>query len=391
MRLRDEPLTPEAEEELEAIDRMLGGEPGEPGELATLLADLRAERPEADEGWRRELDRRIGDVGRSRIASLRGRLRRPSGWLAPAGALATTLLVVAIGVATLTDEGGDQLALEGGGEAPATSEAPPTSGLSAPDGDRATDDAGEAVPPADIETPRRSLDRGDRLAPRRERRVQDRSSSLTLVTDTRKVRELSDEAIAISRSAGGIVVSSQLTEQGERAGADLQLSIPTRELDPTLDRLTGLATVRSFSEASLDITRPFVSARDRLEDARAERRSLLRALGNASTDAEAEAIRRQLRDARREISRAEARFERVARQARLSDVSLRIEGSPGGDDDGEWSLADAAADALAALRTIAGVLLVAAAILVPLVLLGAAAAAIVMLIRRRRRDRTLGD
>ncbi len=144
------------------------------------------------------------------------------------------------------------------------------------------------------------------------------------------MRDVSDQAIQITESAGGVVLSSQLSETEQRSTASLELSIPTRELDPTLDRLTDLATVETLNEAAVDITRPFVSAQDDLRDARAERRQLLRALGNASTEAEADALREQLRDARRRISRAEAAFDNIARRARTSQISMTIEGTPGG-------------------------------------------------------------
>ncbi len=128
-------------------------------------------------------------------------------------------------------------------------------------------------------------------APGQEKRQQDRSAYLSLKTDTSKVREVSDEAIQITESVGGVVLSSDLSEQRDRATASLELSIPTRELDSTLDRLTDLATVASLNEASVDITKPFVSAQDALKDARAERKQLLQALAEADTETEADAIR----------------------------------------------------------------------------------------------------
>jgi hypothetical protein len=214
---------------------------------------------------------------------------------------------------------------------------------------------------------------------------------IALKTDTNKVRDVSDQAVQITESSGGVVRSSNLTEERTMAVAVLELSIPTRELDSVLDQLTDLATVKSLNEGQIDITRPFVSAHDRLADARAARTELLTALGNAPRDEEVEAIRGQLKDARREISRAEAAFDKVARRARTSQVSLRVEGTPGGDDDGSWSLGDAADDALGALKTVAGVLLIAAAILAPIGILVALIALIALRLRSRRRERALDD
>jgi len=246
-------------------------------------------------------------------------------------------------------------------------------------GGRAADEATVAPP-----TPG-----ADRTAPGEIKRRQDRNAFLALKTGTEEVREVSDQAIQITESAGGVVLSSSLSEAEMRSTASLELSVPTRELDPTLDRLTDLATVETLNEAAVDITRPFVSARDELRDARAERRQLLRALGNAST--EAEALRKQLRDARRQISQAEAAFDNIARRARTSRISVTIEGTPGGAGEGEWTLGDAADDALSVLKAVAGVFLISAAILAPLAILAAVAHAVAHAVRSRRRNRALDE
>jgi hypothetical protein len=238
------------------------------------------------------------------------------------------------------------------------------------------------------------LDGGGELAPGRNKRLQDRSAYLRLKTDTDEVREVNDEAIQITESVGGIVKSSQLSETEQTASASLELAIPTRDLDATLDRLTDLATVASLDEAADDITKPFVSAQDNLEDAQAEREQLLEALADADTEAEADSIRAQLDIVRTEISQAEAEYENIARRARMADVSLQIEGTIGGDegtDDGSWGLGDAADDALSALKTVAGVMLVGAAIVVPILALVALIVWLAVLSRRRSRERALDE
>ena len=398
-----ESLDPEIERQLGAVDRALAGEPVDPdlADLATLAADLRAERASPPEQWALEMDAKAGaGFGSSRLRSLRRLLpEQPRRILLPAGAVATLLVAIGVGVGTLGGGTTDDAALSGDSVAeplskPATPEiveqgAQSSSELVAPDGaaqglnrGSGTDSgvAGSSGP-----DPRAG---GERTAPGKSKRQQDRSAFLALKTTTNEVREVSDEAIQITESVGGVVLSSNLSEQGKRAQANLELSIPTRELDATLDRLTDLATVRSLNEASVDITRPFVSAEDQLRDARAEREKLLEALGNASTDAEVEAIRGQLKDARRKISKAEATFDNIARRARTSKVSMTIEGSPE-KSDGSWSLGEAADDALSALKVVAGVLLIGAAILAPVVLLVAAITAIALAVRRRRRERAL--
>lgn len=418
---RDEPMSAEAERELEALDRALAGEGVEPelANLAALATALRAERPDPREDWGVGLDLQVssgfGRAGKPAWRRLLGD-RRPLTLLAPAGALATLVVVAAVGIGVsqdgdddaggegnsaaeiqpaAPDAGGGAVAEEGGvafeaSEGPSVGARQSLKDVGAVESSEPADGSALALPgaTADIDTGYRRD--SSRLAPGRQNRVEDRSAALVLQTETPKVREVSDQAISIVQGSGGIVVSSSLTERGKRAYATLELSIPTRSLDATLEQLTGLATVKSLSEGSVDITRPFVWAEDELKDARAERKQLLEALGNATTDFEAEAIRKQLDDARDEISRAEAEFENIARRGRLADVSLNIEGKPA-DDDGSWSLGEAADDALDALETVAGVLLITTAILVPLGLLIAIVAFAVLALRRRRRERALED
>lgn len=398
----DESLDPEVERQLAAIDRALAGEPVDPdlAELATLTADLRAERAAPPEQWALEMDAQAAvGFGPSRLRSLRRLLpERPRRMLLPAGALATALVVVGVGISSLGDNGTDQTleptpgigsqlegsSAEGAGDATGTND--DAAGAKAfKEFDRASGAAADEVATAP------PLPGSDGTAPGKAKRRQDRNAFLALKTGTDEVRDVSDQAIQITESAGGVVLSSQLSETERRSTASLELSIPTRELDPTLDRLTDLATVQTLNEAAVDITRPFVSAQDELRDARAERRQLLRALGNASTEAEADALRKQLRDARSRISRAEAAFENIARRARTSQISMTIEGTPGGADKDGWTLGDAADDALSVLKTIAGVLLISAAILAPLAILAAAAYAIALGARRRRRNRALDE
>jgi hypothetical protein len=151
--------------------------------------------------------------------------------------------------------------------------------------------------------------------------------------------------------------------------------------------MTDLADVDSLNESAVDITRPVIDAKDRLRDAEARRRELLQALGNATTESEADALEAKIADARREIARAEAAYERVTRKARLSDLAVTVASNP--DASTHRSLGDWLDDAVDVLRTVAGVLLVALAVLVPLGLIAALVGWIVARVRRRRRERAL--
>lgn len=405
---RDEPLDPGVERDLDAVDRAIAGREVEPdqagwAELTALLAD---ECPEPAPGWSEELDRRMAEgfhaVGGEAWDAWFERLRgiKPFRLLAPAGALTVLLVAVVIGVSTLGEGGSDsqtsqgELSLtsgESGDDDSASSAVAPeaTTLEEVPEGAALAEGGGDAT----LDGSSRMFDRSsrDQIAPGTANRRVERDVSLTLSTRPDDVRSTTDEAIAITRSLDGIVISSQVSEAGRQARATLELTIPSRNLDAAVDRLTALANVRSLNESTLDITKPFVSAQDRLEDAEALRLELLEALGNADTADEAAAIQRQIDASRREISRAESAFENIARRARLSDLSLTIEGDPGADDgtDEGRTFGDWLDDTASVLRDLAGVLLISAAILVPLAIITALGWFGVAILRRRRREAAL--
>src|SRR5918994_4269909 len=98
-------LTPDVERELEAIDDALAGrrvasDLTELGELALLL---REDRPEPDDGFGRDLDRRLRlgfPKGDPTVRASRRRRLVWQGWMAPAlGAAATVMLVAVLVVA----------------------------------------------------------------------------------------------------------------------------------------------------------------------------------------------------------------------------------------------------------------------------------------------------
>lgn len=419
LRDRDQPLDPRAERELDAVDRELAGREVDPdlGDLAELTRLLSEERPEPAPGWTEELDRRAAagfreDGHAGGWSNLAARLggARPMRLLGPAGALATAAVVVVVGVSSLgggTDDSGTVESADAPATAINTSE-----GVSTDSGSAAQESSGDALSAADgrraapptfdadavaenaypaTEPALRAFDRdADRLARSRSKRQVERDVTLALSTRPEEVRDATDEALAITRSLGGVVASSQVTESGRQATATLELTLPTRELDTAIDRLTELGNVDSLNETMEDITRPFVSAQDELEDAEAQRTELLEALGNAETAVEAEALRLQIEDVRREISRAESQFDEIARRARLSDVSLTIQSDPNAEArDDERSLGDWLDDTVSVLRDVAGVLLVTAAIVVPVGILVALIWFAVSAMRRYRRERAL--
>jgi hypothetical protein len=151
--------------------------------------------------------------------------------------------------------------------------------------------------------------------------------------------------------------------------------------------------VRTRSENTLDITAPFVSAREHLRDARAEAEGLLRQLAEADTDTERASVKAQLRIVRGRIAAFRSQVDRLERRADFSRVSLQIvtsdQAAIPGTGGGSWTIGDALHDAGRVLAVAAGIALIAAALILPLGLLGGAAWAARRIYLRRARAQTL--
>ena len=225
----------------------------------------------------------------------------------------------------------------------------------------------------------------------RERRIE-RAVSLELETPVDEMARVADGVTTVTNRYGGFVLSSSVSTGRDGAGGDFELRIPSERLRPALRDLSELATVRSQNQSGRDVTRDVVTARDRLQAARAERRSLLRRLEDADTDEEAEAIRARLDLVAGEINglRGQLRDLRLRTDYAVVTVSLLA------DDDGSSSnggagagFDDAIGDAGDLLVGFAGVLVRVLALAVPLALLGLLAWLLSGSFRRRRRESAL--
>jgi hypothetical protein len=219
----------------------------------------------------------------------------------------------------------------------------------------------------------------------RARRSVERSASITLTAPRRELDRVASRIGRVTSDLGGFVAASTLSSED---GGSLELRIPSNRLDTALQRISDLARVRELSRRSLDITSTVVSARERLADARAERKNLLRQLADAVTVNETESIRARLRIVSREIASGRARLKRVSNRASFADVTVFLEVSRG-DDEGAWTPADAFDDALRVLEVIAGVAVIAAAVILPLALAWLLGWLARRGLIRRRRERAL--
>jgi hypothetical protein len=232
---------------------------------------------------------------------------------------------------------------------------------------------------------------GTAFAPRhRERRIE-RSIAMTLTAPDDEVPALADDVNRVAARYGGFVLRSELDTGDAGATGSYELRIPSNRLQGAVRALAGLATVSSQSQSGQDVTRDFVTAADRLEAARAERRSLLHRLEDADSDSEAEAVRARLDLVAGEINglRSQLRDLRLRTDYAIVSVDLVGDGSDSGSNGGGGSFDDAVGDAGGLLVGFAGVLIRVLAIAVPVGLIVAVVWVGTAAVRRRRRESAL--
>ena len=228
------------------------------------------------------------------------------------------------------------------------------------------------------------------FAPGRTDRKIERSVALELEAPVDEMARLADQITAVTNRYGGFVLNSSLSTGSDGAGGDFDLRIPSNRLRSAVRDLSALAEVRTQSQTGRDVTREHVTAKDRLRAARAERRSLLRRLEAATTDQEAEAIRRRLDLVAGEINglRAQLRDLRLRTDYSVVTVTLAARDGEGGGAGG-GSFDDALGDAGDLLVTVAGWIVRALAVALPLALLALAGWAVGRVVRRRQRESAL--
>lgn len=379
IRERDE-LSPHVLRELAALDTALSGErvEDELAELGELAVALRSERPQPRPEFAAELDAKVTTGFRpvARRAGAAGKASRYRRFTARRRAVPLALgtaATVFIAVTAVISAGGQNEHRVSGPAVPAVKEGQPAAGRSA---------AGStAAAPAPLPRPSEPPATGAHKV--------ERAAALVLSAPPGEIENVADDAIGVTDRYGGFVMSSSVSSgELEKAGASLDLRIPTSRLAAALADLSGLAHVRSRTQSADDITAKFRSPRRHLADAVAERRALLRQLAGAQTANETASIRARLRLADRRIDRARASLRRLEAQVGLARVSVSIE--PGrGRDAGAWSPRDALRDAGLILSAALGALIVALAVAVPVLLATAALLVARRVYVSRARERAL--
>jgi len=373
-------------------------------ELEELTLALAADRPAPDAVFVAQLDERVREgfpreraranpLRRLRAAVAGLEIKRPP--MALLGGAASLLAVLAVVVSLSGDDTSDVDPLSSSGGAGMST----PGGEIAPDGDAAVDGAGGAV---ELRRDTAKRIRQSFLAPTeppgrrgfapgaRDRRIQ-RSATLALAAPADELDRVTADVTRVTERYRGFVLRSSLAtgDEGATTGGSFELRIPSTRLQPALADLAKLGQVRGRTQAGDDVTAAFVTAGDRLEAARAERRNLLGRLEEADTDVEAESLRLQLDANAGEINRLRGRLRSLRISTDYANVSVTLEArdasaSPPGD-----GLGGALDDALRSLGDSLELAIRAVGVLIPLAVFAAVLALAARAILRRRRESAL--
>ncbi len=422
-----DPLSPEIATALMAVDATLAGEPVDPdyAELAELALILRRERPRTSDAFTARLDERVERRFARPAPAVRGTgLRRLfSGSLAGlvAATAAVALVVVIAGSGGRGSSSGESSssatavpaataasssASAGGGHAAAVSPdlkraAVPkaasgavgtgSSGSSASSaGASSTSSAATSTSAGGSPVPSPVIPSGRQVV---------QSAQLQLSAAANRINDVAQQVFNVVGAEKGFVNSSNVTSgagnANANAGAYFQLSIPSANLGATLTDLSRLrgARVVSRTDQTNDITAQVGGAGERLAEARALRRSLLKQLADATTTAQVDSVQARLRDANASIASDLSTLRGLQRQVAYSRISVNIEpaGAPAPvvHHSSGFGIGRAAHDAGRVLVIVAGVGLIVLAVLVPVGLVAAFVAWVGFAIRRRRREQSL--
>jgi len=364
-----------------------------------LREDVRSLAPPMAAGFEQRLRARLEQPP----AQPHGRRRRPLAW---AGALARPRIAAGMASATIAGlvvlvlvlsgprgHGVESGAGSGAGGATAGVKAPSSTTSSAPASSPAVTQAGapthaSAEPakagdlvPAGVAPP---------AAP--PGRVQQLAASIGLSTSPGEVQSVSDAVARLAVRDEGYVQSSHVQVQRHGSSeANLTLRLPSARLSAALAAIARLAPVSSESQSLQDITDTYDAARQRLDDANAERRALIRALAAATTQGQIDSLRERLSQTRSAIAQDQSALQVVSQRASSAEVEVTVLADGGATASaGEGlTLHRGLHDALRVLTVALVIALIAAAVLVPLALLIAALAGAHRVWRRHRRERVL--
>jgi hypothetical protein len=224
-------------------------------------------------------------------------------------------------------------------------------------------------------------------------RAQDVDLWITLrVKDADQVSDSSQEAMAITRALGGVVVSSNVAANGAGGQARLTLKIPTARVEDAAFRLSQLGTVTGQRIVTADLQAPIDKTLQRIEHLQSAIRIAKARVASGLLDAqETLQMRIRLEHLRSRLGGVTRTHAALAQRAAMADLTLTLgtRGAPAAKKS-EGGVAGAAGMAFDILKGAGAVAVFLAIVLAPIVLL-IVLAWLALRARGRRIERRLLD
>ncbi len=305
------------------------------------------------------------------------------------GGAAAVIVALAVSVAVLQD-GGDNGSVGPISDSSVKKDDDAKQGFgrsSNPDEDKATALQGEAGSDEGVISPAPPIPNKN-IAPKEKSRRVERSAELTLAVVESRIEKVANDVIRVSDRNRGIVLSSNIAiGKGHTGRATFDLRVPQERLAKTLQELSELGDVVLRTQSGLDVTESFVTASDELQEVRAERKSLLKQLANASTPQKAESIKQRLKTVGGRIKSLKGQLKSLRNRTDYARIDVTVQeknGEPSGS-----STEDAFDDSLDFMVGVLNFGIRVLAVLLVAAIIIAAVALPIRWIRKRRRDNTL--
>jgi hypothetical protein len=344
-----------------------------------LARELQAARPHASD----ELRERVLTLARSEPVQQRRRFRLMP-FLIPALGAATVVAAVAVGVTSLRDTGAGEDSAVVGAPYSAEDEA----------AEEGAAESGREAAPSTLQDLRAGPAPAETLPPSGNRLQEYRADLRVRVADLDALSETTAQAMRITRSLGGYVVSAQLTTPvGEDGDSALVVRVPITKVQDAIMRFSDLGVLVAQDVSLQDLQAQANRQDDQIAALRRTIATLERELADPDLTAEERAeLQRRLANARATLKQRQAARETTERRGRLARVALTLTTrderqalppSPPGD------FEQTLRDALGALEQLVAWTLAALIVASPFLALTALVVAIEARRRRRSEERLL--
>jgi hypothetical protein len=218
---------------------------------------------------------------------------------------------------------------------------------------------------------------------------------LVLASPVAALQRIANDVIAQTERAGGVVARSYVDVAGTASEASFTLRVPATRMHTLIASLSTLASVRSLTQATVDITGSYRSTLATVATLTVQRATLRRELASAATSTAASTIRHRLHVLIADLAAQRAAGARLRAQGDTATLHVRLgvttvrahhiaPAAAGG-----GTLGRAARQALGALEEVLAVALVALAIALPAALSALAMWWLWAALRQRARERAV--